>query len=80
MFFQFIKNLLLNKERKLVLLFINNMNHMGNDEAVNAMTQKLAEYFKYTTRINDPLTTLEKEIGVVRNYLNIQSLRISRNP
>ncbi|KQO05876.1 hypothetical protein ASF12_32790 [Paenibacillus sp. Leaf72] len=60
------------------LFFINNMNRMGNDEAVNAMTQNLAEYFRYTTRINDPLTTLEKEIGVVRNYLNIQSLRINR--
>ncbi|TDL69366.1 hypothetical protein E2R58_09405 [Paenibacillus amylolyticus] len=60
------------------LFFINNMNRMGNEEAVSAMTQNLAEYFRYTTRINDPLTTLEKEMGVVRNYLNIQSLRISR--
>lgn len=60
------------------LFFINNMNRLGNDEAVTAMTQNLAEYFRYTTRLNEPLTALDKEIGVVRNYLNIQSLRMER--
>ena len=60
------------------LFFINNMNRMGNDEAVTAMTQNLAEYFRYTPRLNEPVTTLEKEIGVVRNYQNIQCLRMNR--
>ena len=60
------------------LFFINNMNRLGNDEAVTAMTQNLAEYFRYTTRLNEPLTSLDKEIGVVRNYLHIQCLRMER--
>lgn len=60
------------------LFFIDNMNRLGNDEAVHAMTQNLAEYFRYMTRLEDPMTTLEREIGVVRNYLNIQSMRMNR--
>ncbi|MGG4141776.1 histidine kinase [Paenibacillus algorifonticola] len=60
------------------LFFINNMTRLGNDEAVTAMTQNLAEYFRYTTRLNEPITTLEKEIAVVENYMNIQSLRMER--
>lgn len=60
------------------LFFINNMNRLGNDEAVTAMTKNLAEYFRYTTRLDEPLTTLEKEIGVVENYLTIQCLRMDR--
>jgi two-component system, sensor histidine kinase YesM len=60
------------------LFFINNMNRLGNEEAVTAMTQNLAEYFRYTTRLDEPFTTLEKELGVVENYLTIQSLRMSR--
>ncbi len=60
------------------LFFINNMTRLGNDEAVTAMTQNLAEYFRYTTRLNEPVTTLEKELSLVANYLNIQSLRMNR--
>lgn len=60
------------------LFFINNMNRLGNDEAVTAMTKNLAEYFRYSTRLDEPVTTLEKELGVVRNYLEIQSLRMDR--
>jgi two-component system sensor histidine kinase YesM len=60
------------------LFFINNMTRLGNDEAVTAMTHNLAQYFRYTTRLNEPLTTLEKELGVVENYLNIQCLRMER--
>ncbi|WP_141502387.1 sensor histidine kinase [Paenibacillus luteus] len=60
------------------LFFINNMTRLGNEEAVTAMTQNLAEYFRYTTRLNEPVTTLEKEIAVVENYMSIQSLRIER--
>ncbi|WP_372631122.1 sensor histidine kinase [Cohnella sp.] len=60
------------------LFFIDNMTRLGNDEAVTAMTKNLAEYFRYTTRLNEPMTTLEKELGVVENYLNIQCLRMNR--
>lgn len=60
------------------LFFINNMTRLGNDEAVTAMTQNLAEYFRYTTRLEKPTTTIEKELGIVQNYLNIQCLRMKR--
>lgn len=60
------------------LFFINNMNRLGNEEAITAMTENLAEYFRYTTRLNDPLTPLQKELGVVQNYLIIQCLRMNR--
>ncbi|MGG1617755.1 sensor histidine kinase [Paenibacillus sp. NRS-1782] len=60
------------------LFFINNMIRLGNEEAVTAMTQNLAEYFRYSTRLDEPMTTLDKELGVVENYLKIQCLRIER--
>ncbi|WP_419872379.1 sensor histidine kinase [Candidatus Pristimantibacillus sp. PTI5] len=60
------------------LFFINNMTRLGNDVAVTAMTQNLAEYFRYTTRLDEPMTLLEKELGVVDNYLTIQCLRMER--
>lgn len=60
------------------LFFINNMTRLGNEEAVTAMTQNLAEYFRYSTRLDEPMTTLDKELGVVENYLKIQCLRMDR--
>ncbi|MCR2806262.1 sensor histidine kinase [Paenibacillus soyae] len=60
------------------LFFIDNMTRLGNEEAVTAMTKNLAEYFRYTTRLDEPVTTLEKELGVVENYLKIQCLRMNR--
>jgi len=60
------------------LFFINNMTRLGNDEAITAMTQNLAEYFRYTTRLDSPTTTMEKELGIVENYMNIQCLRMER--
>lgn len=60
------------------LFFINNMNRLRNDEAVEAMTHNLAEYFRYSTRLNEPITLLDKEMGVVENYLTIQQLRMKR--
>ncbi|MFC4323733.1 sensor histidine kinase [Litchfieldia salsa] len=60
------------------LFFINNMNRLGNDEAVEAMTHNLAAYFRYSTRLDKPMTSLAKEIDVVENYLNIQQLRMER--
>lgn len=60
------------------LFFINNMVRLGNTDAITAMTQNLAEYFRYTTRMYETMTTLEKEISVIRKYLAIQSLRMDR--
>lgn len=60
------------------LFFIDNMNRLGNDEAVTTMTKNLAEYFRYTTRLDKPCTSLAKELEVVENYLTIQCLRMKR--
>src|SRR5699024_4944091 len=60
------------------LFFISNMNRLGNDEAVESMNQNLAEYFRYSTRLDEPMTTLDKELEVVENYLTIQHLRMER--
>jgi two-component system, sensor histidine kinase YesM len=60
------------------LFFINNMNRLRNDEAVEAMIQNLATYFRYSTRLDEPTTTMEKEIAVVEIYLTIQQLRMER--
>lgn len=60
------------------LYFIDNMTRLGNEEAVSAMTQNLAQYFRYTTRIDKPLTTINNELTVVENYLQIQCLRMNR--
>lgn len=60
------------------LFFINNMNRLGNDEAVEAMIQNLASYFRYSTRLDEPMTTFQKEMAVVENYLTIQQLRMER--
>ncbi|MNN46481.1 Sensor histidine kinase YpdA [compost metagenome] len=54
------------------------MTRLGNDEAVTAMTQNLAEYFRYTTRLDSPTTTMERELRIAENYLNIQCLRMER--
>jgi two-component system sensor histidine kinase YesM len=60
------------------LFFINNMVRLGNDEAATAMTQNLAEYFRYTSRIDEPMTSLKNEIAIIEKYLTIQSLRMDR--
>lgn len=60
------------------LFFIDSMNRLGNEEAVTAMTQNLANYFRYMAHIENPMTTLEKEVAVVENYLRIQCLRMER--
>ncbi|MEW9673432.1 sensor histidine kinase [Ammoniphilus sp. 3BR4] len=60
------------------LFFINNMVRLGNDDAINAMTKNLAEYFRYTTRTEKLTSTMEAEIKVIENYLNIYKLRMPR--
>ncbi|WP_261305053.1 sensor histidine kinase [Paenibacillus andongensis] len=60
------------------LFFINNSVRLGHDEAITAMTQNLAEYFRYTTRLEEPMTTVQKEMAVVNKYLAIQKLRMDR--
>jgi len=60
------------------LFYIKNMASLGETEAVKAMAVNLGEYFRYTTRVEVPLVTLEEEIDIVSKYLSIQNLRNDR--
>lgn len=57
------------------LFYIKNMAKLGEDEQVAAMALNLGEYFRYTTRLENPLTTIREEVKFLRNYLNIHRLR-----
>ena len=60
------------------LFYIVIMTRLGNEEAVEKMATNLGEYFKYTTRLEKQESSMEEEIRLVVNYLEIQSLRMSR--
>lgn len=60
------------------LFFINNMSRLGEEEAATTMTLKLAEYFRYTTRLERSLAKVREEVTLVENYLTIQKLRMNR--
>ncbi|MFC5648634.1 sensor histidine kinase [Paenibacillus solisilvae] len=60
------------------LFFIQNMSRSGNDEAVEAMALSLAEFFRYTTRVDKRTAPLRDELKLITNYLVIQELRMKR--
>jgi two-component system sensor histidine kinase YesM len=60
------------------LFFIKNMASMGNREAVIAMALNLGEYYRYNTRVDSDIVTVEDEMRLVANYLTIQNLRLER--
>lgn len=60
------------------LFYIKNMANLGDKEAVAAMALNLGQYYRYTTRLENPMTTLKEELELIENYLNIQALRIQR--
>lgn len=60
------------------LFFIANMARLENCEAVERMSVNLGEYFKYTTRLENPVAKFSEEITLLENYLEIQKLRMPR--
>ncbi|GGD59411.1 sensor histidine kinase [Paenibacillus nasutitermitis] len=60
------------------LFFIINSAAMDDRESVVNMSQNLAQYYRYTTRVENQSVTLEEELELVRNYLSIQNLRMGR--
>lgn len=60
------------------LFYIKNMAKMGAEEEVVAMALNLGEYYRYTTRLENPMATLAEELHLIRNYLTIQSMRAKR--
>ncbi|SDO01812.1 two-component system, sensor histidine kinase YesM [Paenibacillus sp. yr247] len=60
------------------LFFIINSAEMEDKESVVAMAQNLAEFYRYTTRVEKQVVRLKEELNLVGHYLNIQHLRIHR--
>ncbi|NOV02562.1 sensor histidine kinase [Paenibacillus planticolens] len=60
------------------LFFIINSAEMEDKESVVAMAQNLAEFYRYTTRVEKQAVRLGDELDLVGHYLNIQHLRIHR--
>lgn len=60
------------------LFFIINSAEMEDKESVVAMAHNLAEFYRYTTRVENQSVLLRDELDMVRNYLNIQNLRMQR--
>jgi len=60
------------------LFYIKNMARMKNEEAVVAMSLNLGEYYRYITRSEKDFVTVGEELKMVKNYLQIQSLRLER--
>lgn len=57
------------------LNFIKNSAKMGDEEAVVSMCVNLGAYYRYSTRLEKPMTPLAEEISLIRNYLEIHRLR-----
>ncbi len=60
------------------LFFIINSAEMEDKESVVAMSQNLAEFYRYTTRVEKQSVRLQEELDLVGHYLTIQNLRIHR--
>ncbi|WP_238177761.1 sensor histidine kinase [Paenibacillus contaminans] len=58
--------------------YIINMAQMKDEEAVVSMAYNLSTYYRYTTRIERQTATLDEEIKLIVNYLDIQKLRNGR--
>lgn len=57
------------------LTFIVSMARLGRNKAVENMAINLADYYRYTTRVENQNTTLGDELSLIHNYLAIQKLR-----
>ena len=60
------------------LFFIANMNELGDQESATRMAYKLAEYYRYTTRLEQQNVTIREEIELIENYLSIITMRNRR--
>lgn len=60
------------------LSYIKNMTQLGNREAVVAMALSLGDYYRYITKDQNDMTTVEREVELLNNYLSIQQMRTNR--
>lgn len=55
--------------------FIINMTKMGKDRAVIDMAHHLADYYRYTTRMDNQGVSIGEELAFIRTHLEIHQLR-----
>lgn len=60
------------------LFFMINSAKMEDRDAVIAMGENLAEFYRYTTRVENQSVKLKDELELVDHYLSIQNLRMQR--
>lgn len=60
------------------LNFIISSANLGRKEPIIAMAYNLSDYYRYMTRQEDRNTCLRDELRLVKNYLEIQKLRLQR--
>jgi two-component system, sensor histidine kinase YesM len=60
------------------LFFVKNMIAINDKSAATGMVLNLAQYYRYITKLESTMTTLEDEMKLVQSYLDIQSLRMER--
>lgn len=60
------------------LFFIKSKAVVGDTDSVEAMALNLGEYYRYITKTDHSLTTLQDELKLLENYLEIQNLRKQR--
>lgn len=58
--------------------FISSMAKLHNHQAVVAMSENLAKYYRYTTRQERDLVPLSEELDFITSYLEIQRMRMNR--
>ncbi|MCL6660057.1 sensor histidine kinase [Paenibacillus amylolyticus] len=58
--------------------YIINMAQMKDEQAVVSMAHNLSAYYRYTTRMERETSSLQEEIKLLVNYLDIQKLRNGR--
>jgi len=58
--------------------FIQSMAQLDRTKVIVAFTQHLSNYYRYTTRTEQQLTTLSEEMDLIRNYLEIHRMQSER--
>ncbi|ANY65487.1 hypothetical protein BBD42_02655 [Paenibacillus sp. BIHB 4019] len=58
--------------------YIQSMAQLERTKAIVAFTQHLSQYYRYTTRTEQQLTSLAEEMELIRNYLEIHRMQSER--
>ncbi|MBW7473852.1 sensor histidine kinase [Paenibacillus oenotherae] len=60
------------------MFFIKNMIAVDDKEAATRMIINLASYYRYVTKLEHTMTSLQEELELIEHYLVIQNLRLER--